>query len=307
MVLGFACLRNEAQRLPHFLNHHRALGVQHFLIVDNDSDDDSAAFLADCPDVSLWRTGASYRRARFGMDWINWLLTRYGHGHWCLTVDADELLVYPGARDHDLPVLTRLLDRQGRTAFGALMLDLYPRGRLAAGDPPEDPLRVLRWFDAAPYRVRRQAMGNLWVQGGARARVFFADAPRKAPTLNKLPLVRWRRGMVYVNSTHAMLPRALNLAYDGPGGRMPSGALLHSKFLPGFVARSAEEQLRAQHFNNPEAYAAYYAAIAEAPSLFHAGATRYRAAEQLERLGLCTQIDWSGILPPGDPAEAPDD
>lgn len=62
-LLLFATIRNEAQRLPHFLRHYRALGIEHFLIVDNDSDDGSAEMLAAEPDVSLWRTSASYRRA----------------------------------------------------------------------------------------------------------------------------------------------------------------------------------------------------------------------------------------------------
>ena len=43
-------------------------------------------------------------------------------------------------------------------------------------------------------------MRNLAIQGGPRAR-FFAKDPRRAPTLNKVPLVRWQRGYVYVNST----------------------------------------------------------------------------------------------------------
>ncbi|MEC7668014.1 MAG: glycosyltransferase family 2 protein, partial [Pseudomonadota bacterium] len=92
-ILVFATLRNEAVRLPHFLSHYRALGVRHFLIVDNHSTDNTAAFLRDQPDVSLWTTADSYKKSRFGMDWLTWLMIRHGHGHWCLTVDADELLI----------------------------------------------------------------------------------------------------------------------------------------------------------------------------------------------------------------------
>ena len=29
-ILAFCCLRNEAERLPYFLAHHRRLGVRHF-------------------------------------------------------------------------------------------------------------------------------------------------------------------------------------------------------------------------------------------------------------------------------------
>jgi hypothetical protein len=293
-ILAFLCLRNETARLPHLLRHYRALGVGHFLVVDNGSDDGTVALLRDQPDVSLWRTTASYRASRFGIDWINWLLARHGRGHWCLTVDADELLVYPGDDRHDLHALTAWLDRAGLAAFGALMLDLYPRGPLGQGAMPDDPLSVLQWFDAAPYCAKRQVpMGNLWVQGGARARVFFADTPRRAPTLNKLPLVRWRRGYAYMNSTHAMLPRRLNAVYDGPGGEAPSGELLHTKFLSDFVPRSAEERGRAQHFHTPSAFQDYYDRIAQAPTLWHPGAARYQGPEQLEQLGLIRAPDWA--------------
>jgi hypothetical protein len=81
-VLCFLCVRNEAARLPHFLRHHRALGVRHFLAVDNASTDATPDLLRDQPDVSLWRTGASYKASRFGMDWLTWLMLRHGHGHW---------------------------------------------------------------------------------------------------------------------------------------------------------------------------------------------------------------------------------
>ena len=289
--LLFLCCRNEMGRLPFWLAHYRRLGVRHVLAVDNASTDGSAEWLADQPEVSLWQTSASYRASRFGMDWLNWLLTRYGHGRWCLTVDADELLEYPDSNATSLPALTRALDRSGQPAFGALMLDLYPKGRLGQGHAPANPLDMLHWFDAGPYRAQRQSpMGNLWVQGGARERVFFAHTPRQSPTLNKLPLVRWRRGMAYVNSTHALLPRVWNGWYDGPGGRLPSGVLLHTKFLPEIVARSAEERERAQHFHTPAAFGGYYDTIATGPVLWHVNSVRYRDPDQLAALGLLRDL-----------------
>ena len=45
-ILAFVTVRNEMIRLPYFLDHYRGLGVDHFLIVDNGSDDGTAAFLA---------------------------------------------------------------------------------------------------------------------------------------------------------------------------------------------------------------------------------------------------------------------
>nr|WP_252733365.1 glycosyltransferase family 2 protein [Paracoccus marinaquae] len=294
-ILLFATLRNEIGRLPEFLAHYRGLGVAQFLIVDNASDDGSAELLRAEADVSLWRAQGSYRDSRFGMDWLGALLLRYGHGHWCLTVDADELLVYPDCERRKLPDLTAHLEARGIPGMGALMLDLYPGGALDRAEAPAGaPLtRRLPWFDAGPYRCRiQEPRRNRWVQGGVRERVFFADRPRRAPTLNKLPLIRWHRSFAYVNSTHSMLPPRMNDLYDGPGDPRLSGVLLHSKFLPEIVAKSAEELSRRQHFADPDAYAGYHRALTRAPVLKGPDSLRYQGTRQLLDLGLMGAGDW---------------
>nr|WP_137110820.1 glycosyltransferase family 2 protein [Rhodobacter sp. SY28-1] len=294
-ILCFICLRNEAQRLPHFLAHHRALGVRHFLAVDNASTDGSGALLASQPDVSLWRTDASYKASRFGMDWLTWLMLRHGSGHWCLTLDADELLIYPYWQTRPLPALTGWLEGQGRHSFGALTVDMYPEGPVSQGQvaPDDDPLDHLSWFDAGNYQVQVQPrMRNLWVQGGARARAFFADQPRLAPTLNKIPLVRWHWRQVYVNSTHSLLPPNLNEVYSTDGGELTSGIILHTKFLPEITRRSSEEKARGEHFGNGSQYTAYYNRLIQDPVLHTSRSTRYTGWRQLEAMGLMSRGGW---------------
>lgn len=294
-ILCVGCLRNEALRLPYFLEYHRRLGVTHFLFVDNDSDDGTVELLSGQPDVSLWSTGESYKQARFGLDWTTWLQLKYARGKWCLTLDADELLVFPFHETRTLRDLTLFLDETGQKAFGALMLDLYPEGPIDGADyrAGQDPLEVVPFFDPGPYRTVRQApKDNLWVQGGARERVFFADDPRRGPTLNKLPLVKWHWRYVYLNSTHSMLPRALNHAYNGPGDTRLCGVLLHTKFLPIAVEKSVEEKTRKQHFAQPDAFGAYYDAVISGPTLWHEGSVAYEGWEQLEALGLMSRGAW---------------
>jgi hypothetical protein len=294
-VLCFLCVRNEAARLPHFLRHHRALGVRHFLAVDNASTDATPDLLRDQPDVSLWRTGASYKASRFGMDWLTWLMIRHGSGHWCLTLDADELLIYPYWQTRPLAALAEWLENQGRDSFGALTVDMYPAGPVSQGDvgPEDDPIRHLGWFDAGNYQVQVQPrMRNLWIQGGARARAFFSDQPRRAPTLNKTPLVRWHWRYAYVNSTHALLPPRLNRVYATDGGELTSGVLLHTKFLPGITERAAEERLRGEHFGNAAQYAAYYDHLTGNPLLHTQASTRYTGWRQMEALGLMSRGGW---------------
>lgn len=288
-ILLFATIRNEIARLPEFLTHYRDLGVSHFLIVDNDSDDGSVAFLESQPDISLWCSKSPYREARFGMDWLGALLLRHGHGHWSVTVDADELLVYPECQTRDLRDLTDLMTRKRVRGMGALMLDLYPQGPLdRQEDRPDRPVTDrLPFFDAGPYRCRvQEPKRNRWVQGGVRERCFFSDRPERAPTLNKLPLIKWHWRYVYVNSTHSMLPPELNDLYDGPDGKGLSGVLLHSKFLPEIVQKSHEEIQRRQHFNDPDAYQDYHQAVGKAPDLWCQDSCRYTGPDQLVRLGL---------------------
>jgi len=295
-VLAFTTLRNEITRLPWFLEHYRRLGVGHFLMVDNGSDDGTVDYLRDQPDVSLWQTSASYRASRFGLDWLTWLQMRYGHRHWTMMVDADELLIYAHHKTQTLSDLTGWLDAQGLAAFGALMLDMYPKGPLGAQDygPGTDPLDTLCWFDRGPYRVQRQQpMNNLWVQGGVRERMFFAENPARSPTLNKIPLVKWSRHFAYVNSCHSALPRHLNGAYDGPGGTAPSGVLLHTKFLPDVIGKSHAEKSRKQHFHDPDKFSAYYDSILAGPVLWKPESARFQGWEQMVDLGLMHTGGWT--------------
>lgn len=295
-LLLFSTIRNEKIRLPYFLQYYRDLGINHFLFVDNDSDDGSGEYLAAQPDVSLWSTKSSYKRARFGVDWMNWLLLRYGHGHWCVTVDPDEFLVYPFCDARPLRAMTDWLDASSIRSFPAMMLDVYPRGPIAQQPYREgqDPLEIAHWFDAGNYTMTRNTeYGNLWIQGGPRARMFFADKPEAAPALNKIPLVKWHRNYTYVSSTHMLLPRGLNLVYDEWGGEKASGCLLHAKFIDTFGAKAAEELTRGEHFAGSQEYKAYQEGLAASPDLWCKWSEKYINWRQLEILGLMSKGNWA--------------
>ena len=293
-ILVFSTFRNEDLRLPYFLDYYRALGVGHFVMVDNESTDGGPDFLREQPDVSLFLARGSYKRARFGVDWLTWLQRKHAHGHWCLTVDPDELLVYPFCDTRPLPALTDWLDASSIKSFGAMMLDMYPKGRV--DEVPytrgEDPLKIAEWFDAGNYTIQRNhAMGNLWIQGGPRARAFFSTEPWRAPALNKVPLVKWNRRYAYVSSTHMLLPRGLNLVYDEWGGEKASGVLLHTKFLSSFTDKAKEEMERKQHYANSHEYRAY--AAEESPDLWCPWSERYINWRQLEILGIMSKGNWA--------------
>ena len=295
-ILIFSTFRNENIRLPYFLKYYRDMGVTHFLMVDIDSDDGGREYLAAQPDVSLWTTPASYKRARFGVDWLNWLQMKHGNGHWCLVVDPDELLVYPFCDTRPLRALTDWLDASSIKSFGAMLLDMYPKGRIdqTAYRRDEDPLAIASWFDSGNYTIfKNKKFGNLWIQGGPRARMFFPDRPERAPALNKIPLVKWDNGYTYVSSTHMLLPRGLNLVYDEWGGEKASGVLLHTKFLNTFGVKAQEELSRKQHYANSHEYKAYAAGLVDNPDLWCKWSEKYINWRQLEILGLMSKGNWA--------------
>ncbi|MEM1236569.1 MAG: glycosyltransferase family 2 protein [Pseudomonadota bacterium] len=295
-ILAFSTVRNEVARLPFFLDHHRALGVDHFFFVDNGSDDGSADLLRDQPDISLWRTEESYRAARFGVDWLNRLQHLWAPGHWALTLDADEILVFPGCESQSLQELTAWLDRQGIQSFGAMMLDMYPNASVSELTyVPGDPIwSILTHFDAHGYTWESQSkFRNISIRGGPRKRMFFSETPEYAPHLHKVPLVKWRRGYAYASSTHLVLPRRLNAAFDARRNA-PTGVLLHSKFLPEIAAKSALEHLRGEHFTHSERYDRYYQKLAEGPNLMGEPSVEYVGPAQLEDLGLMWRGAWTG-------------
>ncbi|WP_128255257.1 glycosyltransferase family 2 protein [Falsirhodobacter deserti] len=295
-ILLFSTLRNERIRLPYFLDYYRRLGVNHFLFVDNGSDDGSRDYLVRQPDTSVWVTHQSYKRAYFGVDWLNGLQRRFAHGHWCLTVDPDEFLVYPFCDTRPLRALTDWLESSSVRSLSAMLLDMYPQGPIDARPYREgqDPFEIACWFDSGNYQISRNGRyGNLWIQGGPRSRAFFADQPQSAPALNKIPLVRWHRNYAYISSTHMMLPRGLNNTYDRWGGEKPSACLLHAKFLDTFGVKAEEEVRRGEHYAQSREYIAYREQVAQHPDLWTRWSQQYVNWRQLEILGLMSKGNWA--------------
>ncbi len=295
-LLAFSTLRNEHIRLPYFLEYYRNKGINHFLIVDNDSDDGSLEYLMEQPDVSVWHTRKSYKKSKFGVDWLNWLQFRYGHNHWCLVVDPDEFFIYPFCDTRPIRALTDWLDASSIKSFSAMLLDMYPRGPITEQpyQAGQDPMEIACWFDAGNYTMTKNPQyGNLWIQGGPRSRVFFPGEPELAPALNKIPLVKWNRRYCYASSTHMLLPRGLNQVYDEWGGEKASGLLLHAKFLDTFTAKAEEELVRNQHYSASVEYKAYAERLRDAPELWCKWSEKYINWRQLEILGLMSKGNWA--------------
>jgi glycosyltransferase involved in cell wall biosynthesis len=284
-VICFSTVRNEKNRLPFFLKHYRELGIRQFCFIDNNSTDGTLEYLCEQPDGAVWISSHGYRASRFGTDWLNYLLNKYARNQWVLIVDADEVLIYPEWGDVSISELTEKICSKNQRALAADLIDLYPHARLnySPAGQSENPIETLPWFDGYGFWVQKQKkIESLRLQGGARARFFFNNQPELAPTLNKTPLVFWRRGYALLNSTHVLLPESLNQVWK----HKISGALLHTKFLPGAPERARVEKERDQHFYNGERYRAYYENVEAAPNLWTKDSIRFQGWKQLVDLGI---------------------
>jgi hypothetical protein len=299
-IRAFARCRDERLRLPAFLAHYRGLGVARFFIIDNDSSDGTTEYLGGQPDVHLFRTANRYSEATSGADWLNALLGEFGIGSWCVTVDIDELLVYPGSEQASLRTLTEYLDHRGYDALACMLLDLYPagpvtEGRYTAGD---DLLAAAPYFDAGPYHQSPVDLcPGMLVRGGMRERVFYPElrtrgrgariydgmldrvafhAPilrdmpwlrarrrRIPPCLTKVPLVRWNENSKYL-TVHWIARQVV---------APETGVLLHFKFLHDFHDRAVQEAARGEHYDGASEYRRYADKLSQDPRMTFMGDT----------------------------------
>jgi glycosyltransferase involved in cell wall biosynthesis len=321
----FSKLRNEMLRLPAFLRHYRALGVGRFFLVDNGSTDGSTEYLLDQPDVHVFRTEGHFREARGGTDWLNALLGEFGVGTWCVTVDVDEFLWFPGVEYTSLKKLTAYLDAQGYEALGCLLLDLYPAGSLkdCTYSPDQDLVQAAPYFDIGPYVVtkplrpgsRSPAYG---IFGGVRGRVFYPEGrskplawklryllftwlPYRIPPLRESRFLRRLQPKISPILTKAPLvrwePQSRYLDvnhYVTPKVTAPeTGVLLHFKFLQDFHDKAVHEAARGEYFDGASEYRRYCEKLKtdEALSFMYEGSTRIKDSSQLIQLGLMHDTD----------------
>ncbi|KAA0019003.1 glycosyltransferase family 2 protein [Salinicola corii] len=292
-ILLFVTMKNEVHRLEYFFEYYRGLGVNHFFVVDNGSDDGTSEFLAAQQDVTSFYTEGGYKDSNFGMHWLNYLLFKYGCGHWCFTCDPDEFFIYPHMEHRSLRDLTSHLESINQDSFFTVMLDMYSDKPVAESyyQAGTDPLDTCPYFDGSGYSKQYNTNHrNLFVQGGVRRRIFAKEEPGHAPALNKVPLVKWKWNYVYISSMHMMLPRRLNRCIDE---RMLTGALLHFKFIGQLDNKVRQEMVAKQHYNDSAEYKQYGAVIEKKDVLYNENVSvKYSGWQDLARRGLINLGGW---------------
>ena len=280
----FMVVRNESLRLPFILEYYFSRGVDRIFVIDNDSSDDTASIALSKNNAHLFHTKDKYRHQAF---WIDFLLRRYGVGHWCVIVDADEILIYPSCESITLRQLCTFLDKEHFDALGCVLLDMYPDMPLnaVAYKRGTDPLLFAPWFDKGPYipgnggprYINEDYMiheGPESIFGGMRKRIFGINA-----CLSKFPLVKFKKPMFVSRGAHFI---------QGAHAAHIRGALLHFKYLNDFSERVREEVVRGEHWRNAAEYKGYLQTLNDLPDIncCSSSSERFIDSNQLVRLGI---------------------
>lgn len=277
----FMVVRNEELRIPYIVKRYRAMGVDRFFIVDNNSTDGTIEQISGQDDIHVFHTKESYK---IHWNWMEWLLENFGRNRWCVVIDADELFVYPHYEVHNLKSLCAYLDQCRQTAMNCVLLDMYSEGETGninyrSGD---DFLKACSFFDPWSFRKKTIRHRNRKTfrtypfeafYGGMRNRVFGIDN-----CATKIPLVKYGESVFLHPGMHSV---------DGAMLSELQGAVLHFKYLQDFGGRVREEVEREIHYKKATEYKAYLKKLeSEERTIFHnQDSIRYENSAQLQRLG----------------------
>lgn len=280
-IIAFSCVRNETLRLPYFLEYHRKLGVDRFIFIDNGSTDGTKDFLLSQKDSFVFYTDESYAGSNCGMDWVNHLIQEFGINHWILTLEPDELLVYPKCEIINLQQLTKYLDQIEVQAMKTFLIDMYSDKAInktcyKAGEPF---LNYCRYFDSNSYY--EYGDDNIPTRGGPRDRLFWQghDRDNRSPYLVNVPLVKWRKDLNYECGTHIISNVKLAPLI---------GCKQHFKFFSDLYTYAETETQRKEHWDNAAQYESYWDVLRKNLDLcgIYDGSLRYKDSMQLVKLSM---------------------
>lgn len=269
--------KNEQELLPNLLKHHRSIGIEHFLFVDNCSEDTSIDYMLEQSDVSVFVATQEYKNSRFAVNWQETLLSHYGLGRWILIIDSDELYTYSGSESKSIHSITQVAERENTNSFFAPMIDFYPKGELDCADITGEKqfYEVCDHFDdltsmqIALIPVYGPYSNAPTYQGGLRGRIFGSYNPFPQPNYvnQKYNLLKYEPSMYLIEGLHYMYGARVSKV---------SAAIMHFKYHAGFYAKVVREINSGQHWNGATEYKRYAKALESKQSnvLFDAQVSR---------------------------------
>jgi Glycosyl transferase family 2 len=258
-LVAVCVVRNGSLHIDAFFQHHEALGIKHFVFLDNQSSDSTVEMLCSRKNVTVLQTGATY--AKFENAMKRFLVNSYCKGRWSLCVDIDEHFDFPYSHSLSLKDFLRYLNEHRYTGVINQMLDMFsdlPLSDLGRTTQCALKRRYNRYdisaIEKVPYRHQPIENGRIKKHfGGVRKTIFGTNNGLTKVSLIRIdgqlePFVQWH---------HTRGARIADI----------SCVLLHYPFID--FAAKASEAIRSQRYGMFTAteYVYYAKAMEENPDL----------------------------------------
>lgn len=241
-IILFASCRNEINKLDKFFEHYENLGIKQFIIIDNNSNDGSFEYLKNKSNVLLYFTKHSYRKSRFGMEWINALISEYKTNNWKLVVDIDELFVYYNYENISIHEYSKQLESENYDMASGTMIDMIPINKNINEDKSIN-FDDCNYFYNSFFFINNYLPPYTITKGG----LYNSISPSFLLHISKCPFFK-SNDLKFLVSTHYSTP--LKTKINGC-------CLLHYKYIGEFKDKFIDEIARSEHALNSKNYKHY--------------------------------------------------
>ena len=220
-------VKNDLHRVKMQVNHHKNLGINKMVYIDNMSDDGTLEWLVE-EGIDVYQVDDKFSSTAKN-SWFRQITDIYGYNRWYLILDSDELFVYPGMEDHKINKLIDFANEANIDIFQTFMIDMYSKDELIGGKSDTisldayDIKKENNYFDTQTYFIEQGYEGDR-ILGGPRYRMFSDDTETFTPLLTKNPLIYLKKETFF--SVHHSIPYYKNFNHPIISG------ILHYKFLP---------------------------------------------------------------------------
>lgn len=234
-VFLLCVFRDESILLKYFIEYYQALGVTHFIMVDNSSIDDGVNYLRKLKNINIriYHTSESYRDANYGTTWVNTLLEMHCRDKYCLVVDVDELFYFDKDRFSDLYQLIENMEYHDSNVVPTTLLDMYPDKTNDSYQKGQDFLMHSPFFDKHNtdyYKVLFSIYKSFsHITGGVRERIFD-----KTVCIHKFPFFKYNfKSVTVAAGCHYFQDRNGEVIKDTQEVKLfdVPAILLHFKFI----------------------------------------------------------------------------